>query len=91
MPVELALASGNKVSEEDAMKACKHFEEFYEEVFMELAQFGEIDELIVCDNIGDHLIGNVYVKFVHEEDAIKCFEAVKNRYGVLYCSINLIL
>ena len=33
LPVELALASGNKVSEEEAMKALKHFEDFYEEVF----------------------------------------------------------
>ena len=49
------------------MEAVNHFEDFYEEVFMELAKFGEIEELIVADNIGDHMIGNVYTKFVTED------------------------
>jgi len=80
LPVELALSSGNQISEEDALKAVKHFEVFYEEVFMELANYGEIDDLVVSDNIGEHLIGNVYVKFTCESDAIKCMEAVRNRY-----------
>ena len=34
---------------------------------MELARFGELEEVVVADNIGDHMIGNVYVKFVTEE------------------------
>ena len=25
-------------------------------------QYGEIEEMNVCENLGDHLIGNVYVK-----------------------------
>ena len=25
-------------------------------------QYGEIEEMNVCDNLGDHLVGNVYVK-----------------------------
>jgi len=25
-------------------------------------QYGEIEEMNVCDNMGDHLVGNVYVK-----------------------------
>ena len=33
---------------------------------MELARFGELDEVVVADNIGDHMIGNVYVKFQDE-------------------------
>ena len=49
--------------EEDLVEAIEHFENFYEEVFMEMAKFGEMDELIVADNIGDHMIGNIYVKF----------------------------
>ena len=36
---------------------------------MELAKFGELEEVVVVDNIGDHMIGNVYVKFVTEEQA----------------------
>jgi splicing factor U2AF 35 kDa subunit len=36
--------------------------------------------MIVSDNIGEHLLGNVYVKFATEEDAIKCLEASKIKY-----------
>jgi hypothetical protein len=38
------------------------FEDFYEEVFEELSKFGTVEEMNVCDNLGDHLVGNVYVK-----------------------------
>jgi splicing factor U2AF subunit len=33
------------------------FRDFYEEVYDELSKFGEIDEMNVCDNLGDHMIG----------------------------------
>ena len=33
------------------------YEEFYEDVFEEVAQFGEIENLNVCDNIADHMVG----------------------------------
>jgi hypothetical protein len=26
------------------------------------ANFGKVEELVVCANLGDHMIGNVYVK-----------------------------
>ena len=57
LPIELALASGNKVPEEDALKALEHFENFYEEVFLELSNYGELDDIIVCDNLGEHMMG----------------------------------
>ena len=59
----IAFADGRNVPEEDLVEAIEHFEGFYEEVFMELSKFGELDEMVVADNIGDHMIGNVYVKF----------------------------
>jgi len=34
----------------------------------------------VCDNLGDHLVGNVYVKFRYEEDAEKASNQVNNRW-----------
>lgn len=79
-PIELAIASGNRVSEDDAKKALYKFENFYEEVFLELANYGELEDLIVCDNIGDHMIGNIYVKFTREKDARKCMEGLRTRY-----------
>jgi splicing factor U2AF subunit len=34
---------------------------------MELAKFGEIEDIVIADNIGDHMIGNMYVKFSTED------------------------
>ena len=44
------------------------------------AQYGEIEEMNVCDNLGDHLVGNVYVKFRFEEDAEKSVNDLNNRW-----------
>ena len=38
-------------------------QDFYEDVFEELAKYGEIEYLNVCDNLADHMVGNCYVKF----------------------------
>jgi len=43
-----------------------------------LADFGELEDLIVCENIGDHLVGNVYVKYTSEDYAESCFNALQN-------------
>ena len=41
----------------------EHYDLFFEEVFVELEDnYGEIEEMNVCDNLGDHLVGNVYIK-----------------------------
>lgn len=41
----------------------EHFDNFFQDVFVELEdKYGEIEEMNVCDNLGDHLVGNVYVK-----------------------------
>lgn len=34
-----------------------------QEVFSEMEEkYGEVEEMNICDNLGDHLVGNVYVK-----------------------------
>ncbi len=39
------------------------FDDFFKEVFEEFEDcYGPVEELNVCDNIGEHMIGNVYVK-----------------------------
>merc|ERR1712150_401817 len=43
-------------------------------------KYGEIEEMNVCDNLGDHLVGNVYVKFRFEEDAATAVEELNNRW-----------
>jgi len=59
----------------------KHYDEFYEEVFYEIeSKYGEIEEMNVCENLGDHIVGNVYIKFYKEEDAEKAQDAINERW-----------
>ncbi|XP_011899022.1 PREDICTED: splicing factor U2AF 26 kDa subunit isoform X4 [Cercocebus atys] len=54
---------------------------FSQEVFTELQEkYGEIEEMNVCDNVGDHLVGNVYVKFRREKDAEWAVAELNNRW-----------
>lgn len=62
----------------DFMQA--HFSDFFEDVFDELAKYGEIEQMNVCDNLGDHLVGSVYVKYSDEQSAAKAMKGLTNRY-----------
>ena len=54
-----------------------HFEEFYEDIFEELTNIGgDLEQLRVCENLSDHLTGNVYAKFREEEDAEKALKSL---------------
>jgi len=53
---------------------------FFSDVFTELSNYGEIEELNVCDNIGDHMVGNVYCKYFKEEDAERAMNALMGRF-----------
>lgn len=57
------------------------FDDFFEEIFEEVNdKYGRIEEMNVCDNIGEHMIGNVYIKFCREEDAENCVKGLENRW-----------
>ena len=43
-------------------------------------KYGEVEEINVCENIGEHMVGNVYVKFMKEEDAEKAKNDLNNRW-----------
>lgn len=58
----------------------EHYEDFCHDIFEELAIHGEIEELNVCDNLADHMVGNVYVKFADEDDAMKAKQSLDGRY-----------
>jgi len=64
----------------DPKAAQEHFEDFYEDVFEELAYYGELENLNVCDNLADHMVGNVYAKFADEEAAAKALQALQGRF-----------
>lgn len=56
------------------------FDDFYEDFFCELVKFGLVEDMVVCDNVGDHLIGNVYALFESEEDAQKAMFNLNQRF-----------
>lgn len=59
------------------------FDEFFEEIFEEVNnKYGRIEEMNVCDNIGEHMIGNVYIKFCREEDAENCVKGLESRWYI---------
>ena len=65
----------------------EHFLDFYEDVWLELSSCGELDEIFVAENLGDHLRGNVYAKFYDEEDAAA---ALSKLYGRFYDKRQLV-
>ncbi|EKE39293.1 zinc finger c-x8-c-x5-c-x3-h type domain containing protein [Entamoeba nuttalli P19] len=66
--------------ERDEKKIMREFNEFYEDVFRELENYGEILDFIVCGNDNDHMMGNVYVKYDTEEHAAAAKKALTGRY-----------
>jgi len=66
------------VSDEQYRIATQTIEEFYEECFHKLAQYGELEDLLLVDNISDHLCGNVYVKYYHEDSAVRAYNALED-------------
>ena len=45
------------------MLCCCFTQDFYEDIFEEVDKYGEVEHLNVCDNLADHMVGNVYIKF----------------------------
>ncbi|XP_022729838.1 splicing factor U2af small subunit B-like [Durio zibethinus] len=78
-------AQGNPI---DPRKIQEHFEGFYEDLFEELSKYGEIESLNICDNLADHMVGNVYVQFREEEHAAN---ALKNLSGRFYAGRPIIV
>lgn len=68
---------GNTLTEAQIQQ---HFDNFYEDFYCELAKFGQLEEMHVCDNVGDHLIGNVYARYELEEDAQKAVDTLNARF-----------
>eukprot|EP00397_Hematodinium_sp_SG-2012_P051217 GEMP01059915.1.p1 GENE.GEMP01059915.1~~GEMP01059915.1.p1 ORF type:complete len:457 (+),score=110.44 GEMP01059915.1:1-1371(+) len=61
-------------------KAQAHIEQFYTEVFLELANYGEIEDMVVVDNASDHMIGNVYVKYYNSQDCERALQKLSGRF-----------
>ena len=79
-PAAIAMAEGQAVDDRLADDTQEHFEAFYEEVFLELSKYGELEDMGVVDNIGDHMIGTVYIKFTTEAAAEACMQKLNGRF-----------
>ncbi|KAJ0405004.1 hypothetical protein P43SY_004921 [Pythium insidiosum] len=79
-PVSQAIAQQGDANSVDQRKVDEEFEDFYEEIFEELCKYGKVEELNICDNLGDHLVGNVYAKYEDEEDAAAAQKALYGRF-----------
>ena len=55
-------------------------EECWEEMFQKFAEFGEIEDLIIVDNLEGAFDGNVFVKFYCEEAAARCLEKLQSKW-----------
>ena len=63
----------------------EHYDNFFEDVFVECEdKYGPVEEMNVCDNLGDHLVGNVYVKFKKEEVG----ETYSTHFNMEHCLIG---
>ncbi|KXJ91454.1 hypothetical protein Micbo1qcDRAFT_65473 [Microdochium bolleyi] len=68
-----------------------HFDAFYEDLWCELCKYGELEELVVCDNTNDHLVGNVYARFKYEDSAAKACDELNARWYAgrpIYCELS---
>jgi splicing factor U2AF subunit len=49
-------------------------------VIDELSKYGEVEEVNVVANLGDHMFGNVYIKYHSEEEAEVALQGLRGRY-----------
>lgn len=58
----------------------EHYEDFYEEILEECMKFGRVVNITCVENLGEHMIGNVFVKFEDEEDCQKALAGLAGRF-----------
>lgn len=79
-PMCAVASAGGNLNAIDRKKLLENLDEFYEEIFEECTKFGKVEDVQVCENLGDHMVGNVYLKFYDEEDAEKALVNLHGRY-----------
>lgn len=76
----LAISQDDDWTDDMYYRAQAHIEAFHEELFGELASFGEVEDLVVADNSSEHMVGHAYVRYRRENDAAKALAGLKNRF-----------
>ena len=84
-------AEGKARSNMNPAQLQNHFDAFYEDFWCEMCNYGEIEEVVVCDNNNDHLIGNVYARFRLEASAQAACDSLNSRWYAgkpVYCELS---
>jgi hypothetical protein len=55
------------------------FEDYIEDLLDEAEKIGPVQDIVVLDNLGPHLIGNTYIQFRSQADAERCVQLWENR------------
>ena len=63
----------------DAGDELRQFIEFYIDLYLELGKCGTIEELLVSENLADHLVGNVFARFSTPDEARHALLAIGGR------------
>eukprot|EP00850_Spirogloea_muscicola_P001464 SM000005S17261 [mRNA] locus=s5:1056707:1058813:- [translate_table: standard] len=71
---------GQELTQMDPREVQQHFDDFYEDLFEELSKHGELESLNVCDNMADHMVGNVYALFKDESSAAAALHGLMGRF-----------
>ncbi len=56
-PMSQFLQTGGRLTRDQQAQIDQDFQEFYIDVFDEVSKFGHVEEMHVCDNLADHLVG----------------------------------
>jgi splicing factor U2AF 35 kDa subunit len=72
-------ASGNPIQFDETFLK-NHAEDFFIDTWEEFVKYGSLEELQVCDNVCEHLAGNVYIKYSREEDAKDALTSLAGRF-----------
>lgn len=78
-PDSMAISNNDHWDDNMYDRAQAAFEAFYAEVFLEMACFGEIEDVIVLDNSASHMLGNVYLKYYDPADAGRALRGLSGR------------
>lgn len=83
----------SEISDSDSSSA-ESFEHFYIDVYKRLAQAGEIESMLVCENENFHLSGNVYVRYTTTKAALLAVMLVNQEWFAgkpVYCELLPVL
>jgi splicing factor U2AF 35 kDa subunit len=58
-PMCIIAAGGGDLNSLDKNQFQEDFNEFYDEIFEEFKNFGKLEDVQVCENLGDHMVCNL--------------------------------